>query len=103
MIHKDSSIELLPLTVLVGQNSGGKSSFFDALINFSMLSRGNLRQAFGPYPYSYAATVYAGASSAERISFDVTMSKTKDSGDSLKYEISYKQASYGFEPRYTIF
>jgi predicted ATPase len=103
MIHKDSSIELLPLTVLVGQNSGGKSSFFDALINFSMLSRGNLRQAFGPYPYSYAATVYAGASPTERISFDVTMSKTKDSGDSLKYEISYKQTSFGVDPRYTIF
>jgi predicted ATPase len=103
MIHKDSSIDLLPLTVLVGQNSGGKSSFFDALINFSMLSRGNLRQAFGPYPYSYAATVYAGASSAEKISFDVTMSKSRHSDDSLRYEISYKQTSFGVDPRYTIF
>lgn len=102
MIHKNSDIELVPLTVLVGQNSGGKSSFFDSLINFSMLSRGNLRQAFGPYPYSYAATVYRGAQH-ERISFDVTISETRASQESLRYEISYKQTSFGNEPRYTIF
>ena len=36
-IHRDSSLELFPITVFVGPNSGGKSAIFDALINFSMV------------------------------------------------------------------
>ena len=58
MVHQDTSIELQPLTVLVGPNGGGKSALFDAMLNFSMLARGNLRQAFGPYPYSFRAKLY---------------------------------------------
>jgi len=62
MIHQDTSIDLDPITVLVGANGGGKSALFDAMLNFSMLSRGNIRQAFGPYPYSFSATRYRAAS-----------------------------------------
>ncbi len=50
LIHKDTEIDLTPLTVLVGPHGGGKSALFDAMLNFSMVSRGSLRQAFGPYP-----------------------------------------------------
>jgi hypothetical protein len=56
-IHQDTTVGLLPLTVFVGPNGGGKSAFFDALLNFSMLARGNLRQAFGPYPFSFRAAL----------------------------------------------
>jgi len=55
LIHKDTTVVLKPLTVFVGPQGGGKSAFFDALLNFSMVSRGNLRQAFGPYKNSAPA------------------------------------------------
>jgi len=52
-IHRDTSLDLFPITVFVGPNSGGKSAIFDALINFSMVSRGNLSEAFNQYPFSF--------------------------------------------------
>ncbi|HOC42527.1 MAG TPA: AAA family ATPase [Thermoanaerobaculales bacterium] len=90
-IHKDTKVTLSPITVFVGPNGGGKSGLFDALLNFSMLSRGNIGQAFGQYPYSYAATKYRGASSVARIGFDVLMSIAQDSPERLSYRIDYSQ------------
>ena len=92
LIHKDTGIEMLPLTVFVGPNGGGKSAFFDALLNFSMLARGSLRQAFGPYPFSYRATVHRGASGVARIGYRVTMKRQKDDQQALRYEIDYNQS-----------
>lgn len=104
MIHQDTAINLEPLTVLVGPNGGGKSALFDAMLNFSMLSRGNLRQAFGPYPYSFNATRYRGASSVSRIGFEITMSKTRDSDDQLAYKIDYAQQGFSEDrPTFMIF
>lgn len=94
MIHQDTSIELQPLTVLVGPNGGGKSALFDAMLNFSMLSRGNLRQAFGPYPYSFGATRYRGANNVARIDFEITMSKAHDEKQQLSYAINYAQTGF---------
>src|SRR5438445_127097 len=76
LVHKNTKIALSPITVFVGPNGGGKSAFFDAILNFSMVARGNVKQAFGPYPYSFAATKYHGASPLARISFEVSMSKS---------------------------
>lgn len=90
-IHKDTRLALSPITVLVGPNGSGKSAFFDALLNFSMLSRGNIGQAFGHYPFSYAATKYRGAGPVARIGFDVHMSSAQESDDRLRYRIDYSQ------------
>jgi|SRR2546426_11052644 len=54
-IHRDTSLDLFPITVFVGPNSGGKSALFDALINFSMVCRGDLSEAFN-FIKSYSRT-----------------------------------------------
>jgi len=78
--------------VLIGPNGGGKSALFDAILNFSMLSRGSIKQAFGHYPYSYMATKCRSAVPYERIGFDVVMSKTQSQAERLTYTINYSQA-----------
>ena len=89
-IHRNTRIQLSPITILVGPNGGGKSALFDALINFSMVARGNIRQAFGQYPFSYFATKFHGADKLSRISFDVLMSPMH-SLPKLQYSIDYAQ------------
>lgn len=103
MIHRDTRLMLSPLTVFVGPNGTGKSAIFDALVNFSMLSRGFLRQAFGPYPYSYRATLFRGAGFGERISFSIEISQSENSADSLSYDIEYYQSGMSDTiPQFTI-
>ncbi len=91
MVHQETELVLQPLTVFVGPNGGGKSALFDALLNFSMVSRGNLRQAFGPYPYSFHATRYRSASKVSKIGFRVEMARSHTSPDSILYELDYAQ------------
>lgn len=103
LIHRDTQIDLHPLTVFVGPQGGGKSALFDAMLNFSMVSRGNLRQAFGPYPYSFRATRHHGASNIARIGFDVTLARSSEATESLLYQIDYTQTGAAdVEARYTI-
>ena len=105
-IHKETKIELSPISVFVGPNGGGKSAFFEALLNFSMLARGRLSEAFGPYPYSYSATRYRGATQISRIGYDVLMSESPDSADKVRYKIDYSQVAQGGEgtpPRFEIY
>ena len=105
MIHQDTTLKLSPLTVFVGPNGGGKSAFFDAMLNFSMVSRGLLPQAFGPYPFSYQSTLYKGANpSVGRISYKLTMSVKEADTDGLTYEIEYRQSGMADDsPKFTIF
>jgi AAA domain, putative AbiEii toxin, Type IV TA system len=91
MIHRSTAIKLSPITVLIGPNGGGKSALFDAMLNFSMLSRGSIKQAFGGYPYSYSATKCRRAAGYERIGFDVVMSKGQTQAERLHYSINYSQ------------
>jgi predicted ATPase len=104
MIHQDTAVNLLPLTVFVGPNGGGKSAFFDALLNFSMLARGNLREAFGPYPFSFRAALYRGASRLARIGYRIVISEGQSDNEHLVYEVDYAQSSLSEEqPSFTIF
>ena len=96
-IHKETNIELSPIAVFVGPNGSGKSAFFEALLNFSMLARGRLSEAFGPYPYSFSATRYRGATQISRIGYDVLMSATPNSANKVRYKIDYSQVAKGSE------
>lgn len=102
MIHKDSSISLSPLTVFVGPNNAGKSALFDGLLNFSMLSRGNISQAFGPYPYSFRTTLHHGVHKSSRISYEIELAESQSSNEYLQYIIDYSQTETGDVPKYTI-
>jgi predicted ATPase len=93
LVHKNSTIKLSPITVFVGPNGAGKSALFDAILNFSMVARGSLKQAFSHFPYSYLATKFHGASKQARIGFDVVLSGNVDDVDCLRYEIDYAQTS----------
>lgn len=102
-IHKDTSLTLFPITVFVGPNSGGKSAIFDALINFSMVCRGNLSEAFNQYPYSFEALRHHGASSSARIRYEAELTFEANSPDSLDYIIEFSQnAGTNDEPTYSI-
>jgi predicted ATPase len=91
MIHRATSIKLSPITVLIGPNGAGKSGLFDAILNFSMLSRGSIKQAFGHFPYSFLATRSRGAANWEKVGFDVIMSKTQGQTERLNYTVNYAQ------------
>jgi len=105
-IHRETKIGLSPISVFVGPNGGGKSAFFEALLNFSMLARGRLSEAFGPYPYSFAATRHRAATQISRIGYDVLMSADADSAEKVRYKIDYSQVERGSEaapPRFEIY
>ncbi len=103
MIHRDSRIEFPPLTVFVGQNAGGKSAMFDALLNFSMVSRGKIAEAFAPWPYSFAARRHQGAGRTSPIRFEVTMARSHEATQMLSYRIGYVQnEGRDAEPTYNI-
>jgi len=87
----------------VGPNSGGKSAIFDALINFSMVCRGNLSEGFNQYPYSFDALRHHGASTSARIRYEATLALEANSANSLDYMIEFSQnASSNDEPTYSI-
>jgi hypothetical protein len=102
-IHKNTPVELFPITVFVGPNSGGKSAIFDALINFSMVCRGSLAEAFNQFPYSFEAFRHHAASSSARIRYAVELSESPDSDEVLTYSIEFSQMpSTEIEPLYSI-
>jgi len=91
LCHKETEISPTPITVLVGPNAGGKSALFDAFLNFSMAARGNLRQAFGPFPFSFGSTRFHGAMAFECIGFDVEFSRSRSASERLRYLVEYSQ------------
>ncbi len=104
MIHRQTSVGLHPISVFVGPNNGGKSALFDALLNFTMVSRGRLSEAFGPGPYSFRSRKSHGAAPAARISFEVDLSRAAADEEHLTYSVSYAQVAGAADPpRYQIF
>jgi predicted ATPase len=102
-IHRDTTLELFPITVFVGPNSGGKSSVFDALINFSIACRGDLSEAFNQYPYSFSALRHHGASKDARIRYEADFSLGQDHAEVLNYRIEFSQnPNTQDDPAYTI-
>jgi predicted ATPase len=103
LVHQDTVVTLSPLTVFVGPHGGGKSALFDAMLNFSMVSRGGLRQAFGPYPYSFNATRHRAASRVSRIGYRFALSRSREADEYVIYEIDYTQTGMAeAEPTFTI-
>lgn len=90
-IHRNTSLDLFPITVFVGPNSGGKSAIFDALINFSMVCRGNLSEAFSQFPFSFDALRHHGASPSARIRYEADLSSDVADGETLHYVIEFSQ------------
>ena len=102
-IHRDTSLDFFPITVFVGPNSGGKSAIFDALVNFSMVCRGNLSEAFNQYPFSFEALRHHGASTNARIRYEAELSLAPPMPESLRYIIEFSQNSPAREePTYVI-
>jgi predicted ATPase len=102
-IHRETSLTLHPISVFVGPNSGGKSAIFDALINFSMVCRGNLSEAFNQFPFSFEGLRHHGASTAARIRYEARMSQSREAADELSYLIEFSQnPGTHEEPTYTI-
>ncbi len=95
MIHSDSVVDLFPITVFVGLNNAGKSALFDALLNFSMVSRGKLPEAFQTGPYSFESRKHHGASAQALISYEVDVMEEPGADDFLRYSIAFKQSSGG--------
>jgi predicted ATPase len=95
MIHRDTELELFPVTVLVGYNNAGKSALFDALINFSMVSRGRLSEAFGSGPYSFTSRKSKAAGPTARIKYTAVLAKQVGDKERLHYTIVYSQRKSG--------
>lgn len=94
---------LHPVTVLVGANGAGKSAVFDALINYSQLSRGAIRYAFGQFPFSYQDTLHRAANKSAKIGFRATLAKDFESKEALRHGIEYNQPGLaGGKPHYQI-
>lgn len=102
-IHRNTSLALFPITVFVGPNGSGKSSFFDSLINFSMVCRGNLSEAFNQYPYSFEALRHHAASMNARIEYTAEIGRIPGDDERLNYQIQFSQKTGSFDyPSYTI-
>lgn len=69
MIHHRTELALFPMTVLVGPNNSGKSSLFDALLNFSRVCSDPIPATFPSGPYSYRSRHYNGDLSDQPIRF----------------------------------
>jgi len=102
-IHRNAQVDFFPITVLVGPNSGGKSAIFDALINFSMVCRGNLAEAFNQFPFSFDGLKHHGASANARIGYEIVLSSSETDQSKLNYSIEFSQnAGTESDPVYSI-
>jgi putative AbiEii toxin of type IV toxin-antitoxin system/AAA ATPase-like protein len=103
--HRDTAVNLFPITVFVGHGGSGKSNFFDGLLNISMVSRKRVGEAFSAFPSAtFAATKFWDAHPLDPISFSLDVSPERASDSPYHYELSYSQVAGAFvgEPNFQI-
>jgi predicted ATPase len=85
----DVDLELRPLTVLIGANGVGKSSFLDALSILASSAQGNLNAAISEMSGLTAMTTYDRAS---EVGFGISMTVPKDEplDEPLDYSLSLR-------------
>ena len=94
LVHKNTALNTLAdYGVCRLQTVAENPPKLDAILNFSMVARGNLKQAFTHFPYSYFATKYHGASKQARIGFDIVLSGSEDDKNYCGIEIDYAETS----------
>ncbi|MEJ7786903.1 MAG: AAA family ATPase [Solirubrobacteraceae bacterium] len=80
-IHRESSLALEPVTVLIGRNGGGKSTLLEALLLLGRFARGAVPAAFTDSgPYSYRARLFHGAADSEPMRFEVRFAPGEGAG-----------------------
>jgi predicted ATPase len=95
--HKDTTVDLDPLTVFIGPCGGGKSNLFKGLGLLSRAMAHSPKELFAPGPRGFASERYAGVESATAsIGLGVEGSGTPGfEGDDARYTVEFAPGPEG--------
>lgn len=95
--HRDTTIDLEPLTVFIGPVASGKSNVFNGLSQLAALVRREPSDAFGPEgPFSFESVRLRGAAGDGPIGFEVCIGPPDgDVGLPVHYSLSLSQEPGG--------
>jgi len=95
--HRDTTVQLFPITVFVGHGGSGKSNFFDALLNVSLVLRKWVGEAFSSFPSgTFSATKSWRAHPIDPIGFVMTVCPKTAGDPPYVYEFTYNQIPGAF-------
>jgi hypothetical protein len=95
MIHRGPSLELHSISMFVGPNNVGKPALIDVLLNFSMVSRERLSQAFGSGPYSFSARRSRGVAAVMPIAYEVELCRSLGDAECVFHSMSCAREQRG--------